>query len=93
VEVPTRRGFGTSLLRAAFPNGRIHYASDGLRCEIELALARDGAEGIWARHNVEVHAHAEALEGENMGPALQSQATPEQPAQQQQQVPPNKEED
>jgi hypothetical protein len=84
VEVPTRRGFGTSLLRAAFPNGRIHYASDGLRCEIELALARDGAEGIWARHNVEVHARAEALARENMEGAPQSQANPEQPTQQQQ---------
>jgi len=51
VNVPTRRGFGTSLFRAAFPNGRIHYVPDGLRCEIELALGTDELERIWARRN------------------------------------------
>jgi two-component sensor histidine kinase len=36
---PTHHGFGTSLLKTVFPNVRIDYAKQGLRCEIDLPLA------------------------------------------------------
>jgi two-component sensor histidine kinase len=39
VVVPTHHGFGTNLLKTAFPNVRIDYANQGLRCEIDLPLA------------------------------------------------------
>jgi PAS domain S-box-containing protein len=40
VVAPTRRGFGTSLLKAAFTDVRIDYSVEGLACEIELVLGR-----------------------------------------------------
>jgi PAS domain S-box-containing protein len=47
VVVPTRHGFGTTLLKAAFPDARIDYAVEGLSCEINIPLdqnQRDQAE-------------------------------------------------
>jgi two-component sensor histidine kinase/integral membrane sensor domain MASE1 len=41
VEVPTRHGFGTSLVKATFRDARIDYAPEGLTCEIEVELGRD----------------------------------------------------
>jgi two-component sensor histidine kinase/integral membrane sensor domain MASE1 len=38
VAQPTRRGFGTTLLRAIFPDARFDYAMEGLHCEIEVLL-------------------------------------------------------
>jgi hypothetical protein len=38
--VPTRRGFGTSLLKATFPDVRFDYSVEGLTCEIDLVLGR-----------------------------------------------------
>ena len=35
---PTRRGFGTSLLKAMFAYVRIDYLVEGLTCEIDLLL-------------------------------------------------------
>jgi hypothetical protein len=35
---PTRQGFGTTLLRAVFPDVRFDYAIEGLNCEIEVLL-------------------------------------------------------
>ena len=35
---PTRYGFGTTLLKATFPGARIDYATEGLCCEIDIAL-------------------------------------------------------
>jgi two-component sensor histidine kinase len=35
---PTRQGFGTTLLRAVFPDARFDYAMEGLNCEIEVLL-------------------------------------------------------
>jgi PAS domain S-box-containing protein len=45
VVAPTRRGFGTLLLKATFTDVRIDYAVEGLTCEIDLALgpAESGA--------------------------------------------------
>jgi PAS domain S-box-containing protein len=40
VVAPTRRGFGTSLLKATFTDVRIDYSVEGLTCEIELVLGR-----------------------------------------------------
>jgi PAS domain S-box-containing protein len=40
VVAPTRRGFGTSLLKAAFTDVRIDYSVEGLVCEIDLVLGR-----------------------------------------------------
>ena len=37
---PTRRGFGSSLLRATFDRIKVDYASEGLSCEIQVPLAR-----------------------------------------------------
>ncbi|HYK17302.1 MAG TPA: HWE histidine kinase domain-containing protein, partial [Bryobacteraceae bacterium] len=37
---PTRRGFGTSLLKAIFTDLRIDYSAEGLICEIDLPLDR-----------------------------------------------------
>ena len=39
VAVPTRRGFGTTLLKATFRDVRLDYAPEGLLCEIDLPLA------------------------------------------------------
>jgi len=38
VSEPVRHGFGTSLLKASFPDINLHYASEGLSCEINLPL-------------------------------------------------------
>jgi PAS domain S-box-containing protein len=38
VAAPTRQGFGTVLLKAAFPGARVAYAGDGLSCEIDIKL-------------------------------------------------------
>jgi two-component sensor histidine kinase/integral membrane sensor domain MASE1 len=38
VTMPRTNGFGTAMLRAAFPNSRVDYATEGLRCEINLRL-------------------------------------------------------
>jgi PAS domain S-box-containing protein len=40
VVAPTRRGFGTSLLKAIFTDVRIDYSLEGLTCEIDLVLGR-----------------------------------------------------
>jgi two-component sensor histidine kinase len=40
VIAPTRRGFGTSLLKATFTDVRIDYSVEGLTCEIDLVLGR-----------------------------------------------------
>jgi hypothetical protein len=37
---PTRRGFGTSLLKTIFTDVRIDYLAEGLTCEIDLLLDR-----------------------------------------------------
>jgi two-component sensor histidine kinase len=41
IVAPTRRGFGTSLLKAAFEDVRFDYASEGLDCEIDLLLPQN----------------------------------------------------
>jgi signal transduction histidine kinase/FixJ family two-component response regulator len=48
VVAPTRRGFGTSLIKATFPDVRLEFAADGLSCEIDVPLGRsdDGAEAL-----------------------------------------------
>jgi PAS domain S-box-containing protein len=38
VVVPTRHGFGTTLVKGAFPDARIDYAVKGLSCEINIPL-------------------------------------------------------
>jgi two-component sensor histidine kinase len=38
VAQPTRQGFGTTLLKAVFPDVRLDYAIEGLNCEIEVFL-------------------------------------------------------
>jgi two-component sensor histidine kinase len=40
VAAPTRRGFGTSLIKATFSGMRLDFASEGLRCEIDVPLGR-----------------------------------------------------
>lgn len=40
VVTPTRRGFGTSLIKATFPDVRLEFAADGLSCEIDVPLGR-----------------------------------------------------
>ena len=40
VVAPSDHGFGTSLLRATFPDVRIDYLIEGLTCEIDLVLGR-----------------------------------------------------
>jgi two-component sensor histidine kinase len=39
VVVPSRRGFGTTLLKATFSEVRFDYAPEGLMCDIDLPLA------------------------------------------------------
>ena len=39
VVVPTREGFGSTLLKAAFVKSRMNYAPDGFSCEIEANVA------------------------------------------------------
>jgi PAS domain S-box-containing protein len=41
VVMPTRQGFGTALVRAAFPDVEIDYAAKGLRCEFNVLLRHD----------------------------------------------------
>ena len=38
VAAPTRRGFGTSLVKATFKNACFDFAAGGLRCEIDVML-------------------------------------------------------
>jgi two-component sensor histidine kinase len=38
VAAPTRRGFGTKLLKAVFSEVRLEYPVEGLRCEIDVPL-------------------------------------------------------
>jgi len=40
VVAPTRRGFGTALIKATFPDVRLDFAADGLSCEIDVPLGR-----------------------------------------------------
>jgi signal transduction histidine kinase/CheY-like chemotaxis protein len=40
VAAPTRRGFGTALIKATFAGVRLDFADDGLRCEIDVPLGR-----------------------------------------------------
>jgi len=41
VVVPTRHGFGTTLVKGTFPDARIDYAVEGLNCEIDVPIDRD----------------------------------------------------
>jgi PAS domain S-box-containing protein len=41
VIVPTRLGFGTTLVKGTFPDARIDYAIEGLSCEIDVPFDRD----------------------------------------------------
>lgn len=41
VAPPAHQGFGTQLIKAAFPHARIEYRVEGLTCEIDLALANE----------------------------------------------------
>ena len=41
VVVPTRHGFGTTLVKGTFPGARIDYAVEGLNCEIDVPIDRD----------------------------------------------------
>jgi PAS domain S-box-containing protein len=38
ISKPTRYGFGTTLLKATFPDARIEYPTEGLICEIHIPL-------------------------------------------------------
>jgi len=38
VVMPTREGFGSALLKAAFAKTRVDYAPDGFSCEIEAKV-------------------------------------------------------
>jgi hypothetical protein len=42
VAAPIRQGFGTSLLKATFPDARFDYAIEGLSCEIDIPLGDVG---------------------------------------------------
>jgi two-component sensor histidine kinase len=46
VVMPTRNGFGTALVKGAFPDTRIDYAVEGLRCEIDVILGQQGSDQI-----------------------------------------------
>jgi len=41
VIVPTRHGFGTTLLKGTFPDALIDYAGEGLSCEIDIPIGQD----------------------------------------------------
>jgi hypothetical protein len=45
----TRHGFGTTLIKAAFPDARIDYAVKGLSCEIEIPLGQNQRDQMEAR--------------------------------------------
>lgn len=40
VVAPGKKGFGSLLIKASFPNARIDFAHDGLTCEIESTLGQ-----------------------------------------------------
>jgi two-component sensor histidine kinase len=40
VIAPTRRGFGSSLLRATFDRIKVDYASEGLTCDIQVSFGK-----------------------------------------------------
>lgn len=40
VVMPARQGFGSSLLKTAFPDIRLEYAAEGLMCEIDVVLGK-----------------------------------------------------
>ena len=46
VAQPTRQGFGTTLLRAVFPDARFDYAVKGLNCEIDVLLKTDEPDAV-----------------------------------------------
>ena len=46
VAQPTRQGFGTTLLRAVFPDARFDYAVEGLTCEIDVLLRTDEPDAV-----------------------------------------------
>jgi two-component sensor histidine kinase len=43
VVAPTRQGFGTTLIKATFPDARMDYAVAGLSCEIDIPLGQKPA--------------------------------------------------
>ena len=45
VTMPSANGFGTAMLKAAFPDSHIDYATEGLSCEINLRLAGTSKSG------------------------------------------------
>jgi hypothetical protein len=47
--VPTRHGFGTTLVKTTFPDARIGYAVEGLTCEIDIPLDQNQRDQIKAR--------------------------------------------
>jgi two-component sensor histidine kinase len=49
VTAPVRQGFGAQLLKSVFPKVRLEYAVKGLRCDIEIPLARTVPETAAAR--------------------------------------------
>jgi two-component sensor histidine kinase len=49
VVVPNRHGFGTTLVKATFPDVRIDYAVKGLSCEIDLPLGQEERDQVEAR--------------------------------------------
>jgi hypothetical protein len=42
VVAPTRHGFGSTLLKAVFPNILLEYAMEGFSCEIDVLLGNAG---------------------------------------------------
>ena len=48
VRAPTRRGFGTALIKATFAGARLDFAGDGLRCEIDVPLSRTAEAATFA---------------------------------------------
>ena len=45
VAQPTRQGFGTTLLKAVFPDARLDFAIEGLNCEIDVLLKTGEPDG------------------------------------------------
>jgi two-component sensor histidine kinase len=43
VVAPTRQGFGTMLVKAAFPDARMDYTVEGLSCKIDIPLEPEAA--------------------------------------------------
>jgi two-component sensor histidine kinase len=43
---PTRQGFGTTLLKAVFPDVRLDYAIEGLNCEIDVLIKTGEADAV-----------------------------------------------